>query len=318
VNHQAERCNLLLIGQADHVPLQYFQALARAVREIAPDVEARALWDLPAKPGSALVSGQPAVTCSFVPLRNFRPWRGAVLQNRFLAKDEEYAALERVGVPVPRWALLSRESAPDLGAFGPYVVVKPARSGKGADVKIKRKGRVRWTMPRTDYARRLSGPAPSWVVQDFIYTGFYPVSFRVTTLFGEPMWGWKVAADPRRRALKHAYDFRDGEAGGGISIVSSGRNCSFELFEESECYALARRAHAALPDFPVLGVDMVRDAQTGKLYVVEVNSGGFTWHVCSAIGRKIQAEFGFDIEARFGVQRHAATVLAEMARQRAR
>jgi hypothetical protein len=52
--------------------------------------------------------------------------------------------------------------------------------------------------------------------------------------------------------------------------------------------------------------------------VIEVNAGGFTWHLSSAVGRKIQRDFGFNIDARFDALRKAAAILADRAKRYAR
>jgi hypothetical protein len=312
-------CNLLLIAQPHHVQLADFEQLAQAIRAIAPDVHACAIWDRPTAwrpPPSVLAL--PTMSFCPVPVRAFRPPRGPVFQCHRLHKSEEYRAMERVGIPVPRWALLTPDTVPDLDAFGPYVVLKPDWSGKGADVRIVRRGRVRWRPPATDYTKQLQGERGNWLVQEFIYTGPQPVSFRVTTLFGEPLWAWRIDADASRRPLGHRYDFRNGEGGGGMSIVSSGKGSVFSLIDDPEMNALARRVGRAFPAIPVLGVDMVRDIETGQLHVIEVNAGGFTWHLSSTVGRKIQQDFGFDIDARFDVYRRAAHILADHARRHAR
>lgn len=311
-------CNVLLIAQPDHVQLADFKLLADEICASSPDVHAYALWDQ-AYDWNRLAAdlNRPTMTFCPVPIRRLKPWRGSVFQCHRLRKSHECAALQQIGVPVPQWTLITQRAAPDLTAFGPYVVMKPDWSGRGADVRITRRNRVRWRPPATDYTRRLQGDAGDWIAQEFIYTGIVPVSYRVTTLFGEPMWAWKVQADPARRPLRHRYDFHDGEGGGGMSIVSSGRNCAFSLVDEPELAALARQAHLAFPAIPVLGVDMVRDVETGRLYVIEVNAGGFVWHVFSAVGRKIQQDFGFDIDARFNVRQHAARILADQARRHA-
>lgn len=312
-------CNLLLIAQPHHVPLADFQRLAQEIQAIAPEVHAYALWDRARgwRPEKSVLERPTMVFCP-VPIRSFSPWRGAVFQCRRLHKSEEYRAMQDIGIPVPRWGLVTPEALPDLEGFGPYVVMKPDWSGKGADVKIVRRGRVRWRPPTTDYTKRLQGDRGNWLVQDFIYTGPQPVSYRVTTLFGEALWSWKIQADTTRRPLGHRYDFHNGAGGGGMSIVSSGKGSVFSLIDEPELNDLAQRVCRAFPAIPVLGVDMVRDMDTGQLYVIEVNAGGFTWHVCSAIGRKIQQDFGFDIDASFQVSRRAAHILADRARQYSR
>lgn len=306
-------CNILLVAQPDHVGLPDFECLADLICATAPDVHAFALQDQAYSAHSLNPAmNRPTMIFSPVPLRYFTPWRGKVFQCRRLAKSQEYLALQGVGVPVPKWTLLTPDAMPELADFGPYVVVKPDASGKGADVKIKRRDHVRWQVPRTDYTRKLQGENGNWVVQEFVYTGAHPVSYRVTTLFGEPLWAWKVQADSTRRVLKHRYGFYEA---GGMSIVSSGKGSVFSLIDEPEMSDLARQAHSAFPSIPVLAVDIVRDADTGQLFVIEVNAGGYTWHVSSSIGRKIQKEFGFDINAQCHVYRKAAKILVAQARR---
>jgi len=198
------------------------------------------------------------------------------------------------------------------------VVVKPDWSGRGADVRIMRKGRVRWRPPTTDYTRTTTGQNQNWIVQDFVYTGLRPVSYRVATFFGEPLWALKVEADPSRRELRHRTDFGGGEeAGGGMSIVASGRGCVFSLISDPELLSPAARAHQAFPGVPLLGVDILHDVETGRLDVIEVNSAGLTWHLTSPIGLKIQQEFGFSLDSQFDARRTAARVLVDQVRRNA-
>jgi hypothetical protein len=291
--------------------------VAAYLREIAPDIHT-VVW----KDGSndwqrfPLDAAVPTMTFSPGPVRGRHPGRGVVFHGRSLPKSEEYAALERAGVPVPRWALLTRSSAPDLSAFDRYVIVKPDIGGRGADVKIKRKGRVRWSEPTTDLVKTVARDACDWIVQEFIYTGPHPISYRVTSFFGEPLWSWQVQADPRRRPLQHRFDFT-GDGGGGMSIVSSGRGSAFSLVKDPELWELARAAHRAFPDIPLIGVDILRDADTHRPFVIEANAIGWTWHLSSPTGRAIQEEFGFDLDATFQVRRRAAQILAEQVRRRA-
>jgi hypothetical protein len=312
------RYNLLLIYNPNIIKQWDFELVARHVQEIAPDIQP-ILW----KDGSndwqqcPMLHERPTLAFSPGPVRGHRPPRGVVFEGRPLPKSEEYAALERGGVPVPRWALLTETSKPDLDAFGPYVVVKPDLGGRGADVKIKRKGRVRWSAPATDLVKTMAGRHCDWVVQEFIYTGPHPVSYRVTSLFGEPIWSWKVLADPRRRPLRHRCDFSGTADGGGMSIVSSGKGCTFSLVTDPELAEIARAAHRVFPNIPLIGVDVIRDADSGRWYVIEANSVGWTWHLSSPTGSAIQEQFGFDLDAAFDVRRRAAEILADQVRRRA-
>jgi hypothetical protein len=311
--------NLLLIYNTRLTARWDFELVAARVREIAPEIRT-ILWqdrsdDWQRFPPTPVL---PTMTFSPGPVFGHRPTQGVVFEGRALPKSEEYAALECAGVRVPRWALLTPEAVPDLAAFDRYVVVKPDLSGRGADVKIKRKGRVRWSPPSTNLTRTVAGPTCHWIVQEFIYTGPHPTSYRVTSLFGEPIWSWKVQADTRRRPLRHRFDFGGAPDGGGMSIVSSGKGCVFSIERDPEVWELARATHRAFPDIPLIGVDIVRDSDTGQLFVIEANTIGWTWHLSSPIGRAIQQQFGFDLDTSFQVRHRTASILAGQVRMRAR
>jgi hypothetical protein len=205
---------------------------------------------------------------------------------------------------------------PDLASFGPYVVVKPDIGGRGAEVKVKRKTRVRWKPPVTHFAQRRK--VLDWVVQEFVYTGPWPVSYRVATLFGRPLYAWRVEADRNRRPLRGPDKFGEGgEHGGGMSICSSGGGCTFQLCNDPEILDLAAQAHTAFPSIPLLGTDILREHGTGRLYIIEVNANGAVWHFSSRTGRSIQAHARFDLARQFDGLRRAAEVLTEVARRRA-
>jgi len=288
-----------------------FRRIAAYVRETAPDVVPVVLPRARLSRWQRLrLAARP--TFAFSPAHFSRPrfYRGLRSHGSKIPKSEECAALDRAGVPVPRWTLLTRDTEPDLSEFGPYVVVKPDVGWRGAEVKIKRRGRVRWKRP-AEHLESTSG----WIVQDFVYTGLWPVSYRVTTLFGHVIHSWQAEADHGRRSLRARYDFK---AEGGLSIVASHMGCRFTLQEDEDILDIGRRAAHALPDIPLLGVDVLRDVETGRLFVIEVNASGYVWHFSSETGRAMQKQFGFTLESQFDGLRKAATILLSEARRRAR
>lgn len=56
----------------------------------------------------------------------------------------------------------------------------------------------------------------------------------------------------------------------------------------------ARKIGAAFHDAPLLAIDFLRDAKTGKLWFLECNPGGNTWHFSSdqAGGVNLRMELG--------------------------
>ena len=290
-----------------------FVQLAAWIRELAPETAVFLLPDTADADVAAEVPDDvPRLTISFAPVRVLRPRRGPLLQGQHVAKSAEYRALDALGIPVPRWARLLPGKSATLEGFGPHVVTKPDFGARGADVRVERRELAQWTGPRTELAQQFGGPFNPRVAQEFVYTGPWPRSYRVATLFGSALFAFKIEADHARQPLPDRDSFH------GQSVVSSGRGCSFELNAEPDILELAERAHAAFPDVPLLGVDVLRDADTARLFVVELNSIGYTWHFSSPSGLELQSQFGFDLDAQLSGRRRAAAILARVCQERAR
>jgi D-alanine-D-alanine ligase-like ATP-grasp enzyme len=91
------------------------------------------------------------------------------------------------------------------------------------------------------------------------------------------------------------------------------------LNDDAEVIALAEQAHkTAFSDIPLLGVDIMREQETGRLFISEVNSAGGTWHFSTKTGRMIQEKFGISFESQFDGFRKAARILVEQAHRGAR
>lgn len=302
---------LNLVSNPDVNSAADFQELAEWIAAIDPEIAVFAVPDAPHADVTAGAPDLPTVTISPGPLRAFRPRRGPVFQGQHVSKSTEHRALETAGIPVPRWTRLLPGKQPDLDGFGRHVVTKPDFGARGADVRIERTATVQWKPPTTALGLRFGGRFNPRVVQEFVYTGAWPRSHRVATLFGTALWALRVEAGHDRRPLSNRDAF-DGQ-----SIVSSGRGCTFELCDDADVIALAERAHTAFPRIPLLGADILRDADTGRLFVIEVNSLGYTWHFSSPSGVKLQSEFGLDLSAQFDGRRRAARVLARVCTEHA-
>ena len=131
-----------------------FLRIAVRIRREAPDVRPLVLRDdhHPFLRARLALSRRPTLVYSSTRIRRFHPLRGALLQGSRQTKVDELRALERAGVPVPRWKPLTRDAVPDVSELGRYVVMKPDHGGRGADVRIVRFERVRWLEPITKMA----------------------------------------------------------------------------------------------------------------------------------------------------------------------
>jgi hypothetical protein len=127
------KVNLILVANRQVNQEGDFWKLASFVREMCSDVEPVVVVDGRHRLRKHWWGRRASMVFSAVPLKKFAAVRGRVYQGSGLGKADEYRALERAGVAVPRWRLLTEaEPRPDVTRLGPYVVVKPDRGGRGA------------------------------------------------------------------------------------------------------------------------------------------------------------------------------------------
>jgi hypothetical protein len=82
---------------------------------------------------------------------------------------------------------------------------------------------------------------------------------------------------------------------------------------EEDIIQLGELAHAAFPQIPLLGFDIVREVSTSKLFVLDANAIGYVWN----FDARIKASYDFSAEAQFDGLRKAAYILAEKTQQSA-
>ena len=299
-------CNLVILVN-ERFEKESFERVARFVCEWDPTIHAVVVRD------SAIMDidlpKRPAMTFSPAVVRHRGPQLGRVFCGYPLSKSEEYTALEKAGIPVPRWVVATEGNTPDLSGFDEYVVRKPDYGGMSAEVLIVRKNQVKWKPITT----RVAGTSHSMIVQQFIYTGERPVSYRVNTLFGRVLYCMKHLANEDRPALSSAAELSLAVRRKGFTISASARGGDSELSFDEDVIRLAERAHVAFPDIPLLGFDIIREVPSGKLYVLEANAIGYVWNFHS----RQAANYGFSFEEQFDGARKAAYVLAEKTQEHA-
>lgn len=213
---------------------------------------------------------------------------------RGMPKSEEMAGLERAGVAVPRWKVLQPGEKVTEAEFGRYVVVKPDKGLRGACVRVQKTAGVKGDPIYVEFSKTHSAP----LVQEFVYTGPQPVSYRVGVLFGKAIYRWRVEGRKvEGRELPADGDFR---ARSGVSVVSTGTGCEFSDPYDHEVIAFAERAAAAFPEIPLMGVDVARRLPDRRLFVLELNASGYCFHLTSELGRKIQATTYLELPEQYG------------------
>jgi hypothetical protein len=112
------------------------------------------------------------------------------------------------------------------------------------------------------------------LAQRFIDTGPLVNHHRVLTLFGAPLLAFKTSSERSRPSLDSPDDIL-----ATIAVKARRRDgpITREFTWDADILELARRAYSALPEIPLQGIDIIREAKSGKLYVLEANPGGNTW-----------------------------------------
>jgi hypothetical protein len=259
-----------------------------------------------------LIAERPTFVFSAGPQGAFMARRGKVYQGGPIPKFLQLKRLNEAGVRVPRTAGLIPGMTFDPAEWGRFVVVKPTdilTSSHGSGIQLMRTERVKYIAPQ-DYPEGHPGRRGPMVVQQFIDTGKHISSYRVLTLFGRALYCSHSSADTPRVDLGAPDEVIESS---NIAIQTLSAR-EFRFVYEADVMATAAAAYRAIPEAALQGCDIVRQAGTGTLYVLELNPGGNTWHFSSQFFAEKRAR---DPEAAYTRRSHldafgtAAYVLAE-------
>ena len=291
------------------------RALAERVARLAPDIDVALAGKRSSDQWRLLPHAfQPTLTVGFGELRRRRFLNGRILHCPRMPKHVELARMRAAGIPVPDWVVIEPGTTLDPSVWGPYVVVKPTLGGVGIDVRIRKTGRVRYAAPETPATGPATRGSPM-LAQRFVYTGAWAVSYRVCSFFGRALYCWRAEQSHAKRPLAERWEFAGGSDGGGIQIIAPSKTSTYTLVADAAVIELAERAHRlAFPDYPYLGFDLLRDADSGELSVIEANSGGGVWHLSSTVGISMQRDHALDLYGQFGALERAAERLVEVTR----
>ncbi len=305
------RCGLALVAWERRAETWAdLRRMAQRVMTLAPHVEARVVGHHRGEQLQLLpLWFKPTLSLAMIEKPTAKLLPGRFMAGQRLGKVGECERLDRAGVPVPRWTIIEPGTRLDPAQWGPYVVEKPAMGRLGAFVRIRKTGRIRYAAPGTLSADHYGRHGPM-LAQAFVYTGEWPTSYRVVTLFGETLVCYRQVTRDRGAPLKGRWRFQES---GGISIVSNTQQMQVELVADADVIELAERAHRlAFSDLALLNFDIVRDAETGALFVLECHAHG-GWLFSSAMGLGIQAASGVNFEQQFDGIEKAARILADRA-----
>ena len=301
--------NLVIVHTRRWQDIADWWAVAAAIEAAAPDIEVGiANNDRRNLMLRRWQETRPSLVFSASVLRKYRPTAGKIYAGTALTKLEEVERFRAAGVPTPPTELWDPDKIYPSEIWGENVIVKPLRGLRGDGISLLPSNQLASSWERhTD-----SGQSP-FMVQRFVDTGARPHHFRVLTGFGVPLYAtrrWAMQAGGGQERAPRDPQWRL------VSNASGDR----ELTEDSDVLALAKTAAAALSEVPVLGCDIVREERTGKLFALEANSYGMTWHLSSDAHATAQSQTTrhLDYYGQFGALDLLATELIRRVRAEAR
>jgi hypothetical protein len=218
--------------------------------------------------------------------------RGPVLANRAIHKTGQYRIFMQAGLPTPTTLRFTPGMKLDPIMFGEYVVIKPTSpnlASYGRGIQLFRR-RILESMKIADFPRDhlIHRDRNGFIVQRFIDTGPMIPCTRLMTLFGMPLSCWSTS----ERVPRPPLEGNDEEIEKLRITSNTGDLLNRFPCNDPDLLALAPRVGAAFAAIPVLGIDIIREERTGKLFILEVNPGGNTWHFSSGALAEIRQEIG--------------------------
>jgi hypothetical protein len=302
--------NLVLVHTPEKQDIADFLTIRSMMLGAAPDIRVIVVTvgDQLAADLAPLVSALPTVIFSPMPLKLPPSVRGTRLCTRLRTKMQEWQLLKDAGFSVPEAILLQDLRDFNPAGWGDLVIVKPNRGMRGRGVRLVPATAVR------DLDLGAINEAGAYdsgeiVVQKWIDTGPYPSSHRVMTVLGAAVYCNKSQSEER------ATRRPDSVPKEGVPIATNGQKRMFWLAYDRDVIELAESIHSKLDFISVMGIDIIRDHRTRELHVLELNSGGWTWHLSSAGGRRDQPIYGVDYYGQFDALKIITGKLIEKTRQ---
>ena len=271
VLNEAE-CHLVLVHSEGWQDAADFYALKHEIERIAPDIKVFvASNDTASSATRKAAARRRSLIFSPIRLLKFKPDRGKIYAGRPMSRLDEIRGLAEGGMTVPVFEPLTPNTRIDPNVFGPLTILKPNYdlASYGTGVELHRTASVRYRAPDA-FPDWHPGSKDIMLVQRYVDCGL-PMTCRVLTFFGKPIFSYL-------RRAKVRMDLPDTQDTFEQSLyMPAPPNVEVSLTKDPEILAFASKAHQAMPDIALQGCDILCEAGTGMLYLLEINPGGGTW-----------------------------------------
>lgn len=258
------------------------------------------------KPFWREVASRPTLMFSPIPLVLKSNLRGYRFFGEHVSKAEEMRLLHSRGFRVPRTQFLQRNVKLHETDWGPFVVLKPATGRGGRNIRL---------MRTADLSRMLNEgdgfpeSGPPMLAQQWIDTGPFVSSYRAMTVLDKVAYIYQSTTLQPRSASAGVFGQEM------VNVTSNGQPRELTIAYDDDVYELARKICAGLTFTPTFGIDIIREASTNKLFVLELNSGFPTWHLSSRRIKDLErgpAKFkAADLQAQYNAIEEISASLAD-------
>ncbi len=187
-----------------------------------------------------------------------------------LSKGQLLQDLIKADLPTPYSTSLKPGLTPTEDTFGPYITIKTMAPGTHQATGIFMCQTSQFDLLRAEILEQYQGDMERGytpTVQQYVPTGPKPRHTSIITFLGSPIVCFSTTA-PNRFDPEKASGLIGGDATSNFE-----QNKTEVLVNDVEMVDMAQRVAQAFPEVSVLGIDMVRCAETGKVYCLEVNLG---------------------------------------------
>jgi hypothetical protein len=192
---------------------------------------------------------------------------------KVMSKIEEYEHFKQHNIPCLPIERFTWGMELDPKVYGDWVILKPENiQSTGKDVNMVSTKEIP-NLKLSDFPAEHLIQKDTYYVQQFLKTGKSATFYRALVYLGDILLSYKVEQN------NHYPDYKVGLDILLKTSVASNLQGSrkINLVDDDHVRALAIKVALAFPDLPLLGVDIIPDEVTGKLYVLEINAGGNTW-----------------------------------------
>lgn len=305
---------LVMVHRPGWQDVRDFEEIASLIAELAPDISVLIVrYGIPVPDVERLVQSVPTLVFSPCAIRNQQFGRARIFCGRAIDKLTQLRRLKQLGVSVPLTCELSQADSIVSTEWGTHVLIKPSgpRSAKGLGFVLVPLSKLP-EFQRANRGKLIDGYP--LMVQQYIPTGVRARHYRVNTLFGVPLY---CMLNERLVFLPSLSGIIAATVSDEIATnVHDPAARRLEIVNDSDVINIARSCHAAFPDIPLKGVDVVRHNETGVCFALELNCTSNTW----AVSSNYFAEFRngdvakYKIVEQFGLFQRAAHELVKATR----